>query len=316
MNAESLIPIGTSVGGGFLIGALLGYFLKKIVKILMFVAGGIVGLLLYLQQQQIISVNIEKLETSSTAILTSFASTFDKMTQVGDFTSIGIPLTASIAAGFTVALAKSENGGNKVMANLKQILSSVWNKSFHNGTKFEEIIGRNDIKRIFNMAILSDKPVSILLLGSPASAKTMFLTEIMRRFKSCLFVVGSNTTKAGLVNQLFEKRPKFVLIDELEKMNNTDQTSLLHLMETGIISETKFSKTRQMELTSWVFATANSCEKIIEPLLSRFFIVEIPEYTFEEFKDIAVLGLQKKSSTITPLLLLLIKSGMSRFKRY
>ena len=66
MNAESLIPIGTSVGGGFLIGALLGYFLKKIVKILMFVAGGIVGLLLYLQQQQIISVNIEKLETSST----------------------------------------------------------------------------------------------------------------------------------------------------------------------------------------------------------------------------------------------------------
>jgi hypothetical protein len=50
---------------------------------------------------------MEKLETSSTAILTSFASTFDKLTQVGDFTSIGIPLTASIAAGFTVALAKS-----------------------------------------------------------------------------------------------------------------------------------------------------------------------------------------------------------------
>lgn len=107
MNAENLIPIGTSVGGGFFLGLVLGYFVKKIVKILMFVAGGIVGLLLYLQQQQIISVNIVKLETSSTAILTSLASTFDKMTQVGDFTSIGIPLTASIAAGFTVALAKS-----------------------------------------------------------------------------------------------------------------------------------------------------------------------------------------------------------------
>ena len=144
------------------------------------------------------------------------------------------------------------------------------------------------------MAILSEKPVSILLLGSPASAKTMFLTEIMRQLQIILFVVGSNTTKAGLVNQLFEKRPKFVLIDELEKMNNTDQTSLLHLMETGIISETKFSKTRQMELTSWVFATANSCEKIIEPLLSRFFVLEIPEYTFEEFTDIAVSRLTKE----------------------
>jgi uncharacterized membrane protein (Fun14 family) len=107
MNFDSLIPVTTSVGGGFFIGLVLGYFVKKIVKILMFVAGGIVGLLLYLQQQQIISVNIVKLETSSTAILTSLASTFDKMTQVGDFTSIGIPLTASIAAGFTVALAKS-----------------------------------------------------------------------------------------------------------------------------------------------------------------------------------------------------------------
>jgi len=107
LNAEILIPTATSIGGGFFIGLVLGYFVKKIVKILMFVAGGIVGLLLCLQQQQMISVNIEKLETSSTAILTSLASTFDKMMQVGDFTSIGIPLTASIAAGFTVALAKS-----------------------------------------------------------------------------------------------------------------------------------------------------------------------------------------------------------------
>lgn len=107
MNFDSLIPVTTSVGGGFFIGLVLGYFVKKIVKILMFVAGGIVGLLLYLQQQQIISLNMEKLETSSMAILTQLASTFDKMTQVGDFTSIGIPLTASIAAGFTVALAKS-----------------------------------------------------------------------------------------------------------------------------------------------------------------------------------------------------------------
>ena len=107
MNAESLIPIATSIGGGFFIGLVLGYFVKKIVKILMFVTGGIVGLLLYLQQQQIISLNMEKLETSSTAILTSLPSSFDKITGVGDFTYIGIPLTASIAAGFTVALVKS-----------------------------------------------------------------------------------------------------------------------------------------------------------------------------------------------------------------
>jgi len=66
-------------------------------------------------------------------------------------------------------------------------------------------------------------------------------------------------------------------------------------METGIISETKINKTRQMELTSWVFATANSCEKIIQPLLSRFAILEVPEYTFDEFTDIAISRLSKEN---------------------
>ena len=131
-------------------------------------------------------------------------------------------------------------------------------------------------------------------MGSPGSAKTMFLTEIMRHEKPSYFIVGSNTTKAGLVNQLFERRPRFLLIDELEKMSVTDQTSLLHLMETGIISETKINKTRQLKLTSWVFATANSYEKIVQPLLSRFAILEIPEYTFGEFSEIAVTRLRKE----------------------
>jgi uncharacterized membrane protein (Fun14 family) len=61
---EVMIPTAASIGGGFFTGLLLGYFVKKVIKILMFVAGGIVGLLLYLQQQQIISVNLERLEGS------------------------------------------------------------------------------------------------------------------------------------------------------------------------------------------------------------------------------------------------------------
>ena len=106
MNAESLIPTITSVGGGFFAGIIVGYFLKKIIKILMFAAGGIVALLLYLQQQQVISVDVEKMEASSTFIFNSVASSFDKMTQIGDMSSLGIPLTASMAAGFTVALVR------------------------------------------------------------------------------------------------------------------------------------------------------------------------------------------------------------------
>jgi len=159
---------------------------------------------------------------------------------------------------------------------------------------FENITGNDDIKLILNKAILSELPVHVLLTGRPGCAKTMFLTEMMRRLKNSYFIVGSNTTKAGLVNQLFEKEPKYLLIDELDKTNGNDQVSLLHLMETGIISETKIKKTRQLHLTSWVFGTANGTSKIIEPLLSRFVILHIPEYSFEEFTNIAIARLAKE----------------------
>ncbi len=164
----------------------------------------------------------------------------------------------------------------------------IWNKKCPGLNKshlFDEILGHSDIKKIFNKAIFSKNPIHILLVGPPGSAKTTFLLQIKRLYKESLFVVGSNTTKAGLVNQLFEVKPKFLLVDELDKMNQNDQISLLHLMETGIISETKVNKTRQTNLTSWVFGTANSCETISEPLLSRFVVLHIPEYDLEEFTN-------------------------------
>jgi hypothetical protein len=70
--------------------------------------------------------------------------------------------------------------------------------------------------------------------------------------------------------------------------------SLLHLMETGIISETKVKKTRQLELVSWVFASADSPGRIVDPLLSRFVVLEVLDYTFEEFTDIAISRLAKE----------------------
>ena len=181
------------------------------------------------------------------------------------------------------------------MKLLNQFLDSIASKSLSiRSCSFENIIGNDDIKFVLNKAILSKRPIHILLYGKPGCAKTMFLTEIMRRLKNSYFIVGSNTTKAGLVNQLFEKEPEYLLIDELDKMSGNDQVSLLHLMETGIISETKVKKTRQLELVSWVFASANSPGRIVDPLLSRFVVLEVLDYTFEEFTDIAISRLAKE----------------------
>jgi hypothetical protein len=44
---------------------------------------------------------------------------------------------------------------------------------------------------------------------------------------------------------LFEYRPRYFIIDELEKMNKKDQTSLLTLMESGILSSSSTIKKGQ-----------------------------------------------------------------------
>jgi uncharacterized membrane protein (Fun14 family) len=103
---EVIIPTAASIGGGFFVGAVLGYFMKKVIKILMFVTGGIIGLLLYLQQQQIISLNLDKLEESSTFIFVSLGSSFNNVTQVGDMSNLGIPLVSGLPAGFAVGFMK------------------------------------------------------------------------------------------------------------------------------------------------------------------------------------------------------------------
>lgn len=107
MTVENLAPTITSSVGGFFIGIILGYFAKKIIKILLFITGGLIALLLYLQQQQIISVNIVKLEKSIAFLLDSFASSFDKTTLLGDSTSFGFPFTGSMTAGFMLGFIRS-----------------------------------------------------------------------------------------------------------------------------------------------------------------------------------------------------------------
>ena len=84
----------------------------------------------------------------------------------------------------------------------------------------------------------------ILLEGPPASAKTMFLTSLMRRLKNSYFADGGSSSKAGMMDYLFTNKPRYLVVDEIDKMAHKDQVFLLNLMETGIVSETKYGKTR------------------------------------------------------------------------
>jgi Holliday junction DNA helicase RuvB len=158
---------------------------------------------------------------------------------------------------------------------------------------FDDIIGYEDVKALFEMAIKAERPVHLLLCGPPASAKSLFMRSLTKLERS-YYAVGSSSTKSGIFDYLFEHRPRYFIIDELEKMNKKDQTSLLNLMESGILSELKHNQKRTTQLKTWVFASCNSTDKLLPPLLTRFRDIHFKPYSEEEFTNIVVNVLDKE----------------------
>jgi Cdc6-like AAA superfamily ATPase len=165
------------------------------------------------------------------------------------------------------------------------------NKSNLIGNKhglFDDIVGFEDVKSLFEMAIKAERPVQLLLCGPPSSGKSLFMGSLTRLERS-YYAVGSSSTKSGIFDYLFEYRPRYFIIDELEEMNKKDQTSLLNLMESGILSELKHNQQRTTQLKTWVFALCNSTDRLLPPLLTRLRDIHFKPYTEEEFVDIVAL---------------------------
>ena len=74
-TVTELAPFLGSVGGGFVAGALVGYAVKKVIKIAAVVVGMFIAALAYLQYQGIIHVDWSKFQAVSQNGLTTIAST-------------------------------------------------------------------------------------------------------------------------------------------------------------------------------------------------------------------------------------------------
>jgi replication-associated recombination protein RarA len=159
---------------------------------------------------------------------------------------------------------------------------------------FSEIVGYSDIKELFMKCIQSNK-MHVILDGPPASAKSLFLYEMLRNLGyDAYFVDCTNASGPGLVDYLFENDVKYLLLDEVEKMSKSDQDVLLNLMETGILTSTKVKKTGSKSVDISIYATTNDIEELSVPFRSRFMEFSLPSYIYNEFCDIAVKLLGKR----------------------
>jgi MoxR-like ATPase len=86
---------------------------------------------------------------------------------------------------------------------------------------------------------------------------------------------------------------EIIIIDEIDKMPLQHQEGLLTMMERGQFTTTKVRNTQTVKANMVIFTTSNSTERLSKPLLSRFTIFEIPEYSYEEFEAISVRIIKK-----------------------
>ncbi|WP_012984047.1 ATP-binding protein [Dehalococcoides mccartyi] len=162
---------------------------------------------------------------------------------------------------------------------------------------FTDIIGHEDVKALLKAILLSEKPVHVMLTGPPALAKTLFLWDIEQTFgEQAIWLVGSATSKAGLWDLVAEREPKFLLIDEMDKMNAVDMAALLTMMEGGRLVRAKRGRELDINNPLKVIAASNRLEKLSPELRSRFAIRKLNAYGRSEFLTVVKGVLVRKES--------------------
>jgi uncharacterized membrane protein (Fun14 family) len=118
---ESLESTAATMGGGFFVGVLIGYALKKVIKLVAVMVELFLAGLAYLQYHQIANINWNKLQQVSEDAITILTNAIIQITGISNsssdihatvtasslaMTSFGIPLTGSMSAGFTIGFIK------------------------------------------------------------------------------------------------------------------------------------------------------------------------------------------------------------------
>jgi uncharacterized membrane protein (Fun14 family) len=121
---ETFGPTAATLGSGFFVGVLIGYALKKAIKIISVIFGLFLAGLAYLQNHHIANISWNKLQQVSEGALTTVAHLAMQIPGISSgssidghaaaatassslaITSLGIPLTGSMSAGFTIGFMK------------------------------------------------------------------------------------------------------------------------------------------------------------------------------------------------------------------
>jgi uncharacterized membrane protein (Fun14 family) len=106
--SADIAPFVGTIGGGFAAGAILGYAIKQVLKIVAVVVGLFIASLTYLQYQGIIDIDWSKLQNGLTTVANTVMNISNNpgTSHTADMFTGLIPLTSSASAGFMLGLAR------------------------------------------------------------------------------------------------------------------------------------------------------------------------------------------------------------------
>ncbi len=166
---------------------------------------------------------------------------------------------------------------------------------------FDCIIGYDDIKDEIKFTLREGREGHYLLIGPPATAKSLFLMEVARLGRTYQ-AAGSRVSGAGLTDAFFSYQPRILLLDEIDKIPMDATAVLLSVMESGDVLETKYKRHRGLKLNITVFAAGNTDKTVPPELLSRFDTkLYFSAYSFEEFVSVCRGYLSRYESVPEPI---------------
>jgi replication-associated recombination protein RarA len=154
-------------------------------------------------------------------------------------------------------------------------------------TFFSNVIGNEQIKENLYRALLrEDKIINVLLIGAPATSKSLLMKQIEDQCNGVLFYdAAAGSTGSGLIEILRRNQnAKILIIDEISEMRKND----IDVMR-GLLNDNRVSKTLKSQLINFrmknlkVFATSNNPTKLSKPIKSRFQMYLINPYNTDEF---------------------------------
>ena len=159
--------------------------------------------------------------------------------------------------------------------------------------------------------------INCLLLGDPGTAKSQFLKYVEQVFHRCVYTTGKGASAVGLTagvhkdpisgewtlegGALVLADKGVCLIDEFDKMNDSDRTSIHEAMEQQSISISKAGIVTSLQARCTVIAAANPIKgtyntalnfvdnvDLTDPILSRFDILTVIKDEVDEQADDAL----------------------------